>query len=185
MNEDSPSYDRSRPSAAPSAAPGQAPRSAPGQGDAPWQRADGPTGPPPVPDPEGLWATGGVLLAGVLMVCQGVVVALEGIAALADGDVYGTVGDYLYRFSLTGWGWIHLVLGVCAVITGAGLLKGVAWARFAGIFLACLSLFTHFLFLPYAPVWSVILIGLDIFILWALCAYRPSPGDPAPGAALR
>ncbi len=89
---------------------------------------DGSAGAPPVPDPGSAWVTGGVLFAGVLMLCQGVVAALQGVAALADSDVYGTVGDYLYRFSLTSWGWIHLVIGLCAVITGAGLLKGAGWA---------------------------------------------------------
>ncbi|MYX17916.1 hypothetical protein GTY67_31720 [Streptomyces sp. SID8374] len=115
------------------------------------------------------------------MLCQGVVAALQGIAALGDSDVYGTVGDYLYRFSLTSWGWIHLVVGVCAAITGAGLLKGAGWARVAGVVIASLALFAQFLFLPYAPVWSVLMIGLDIFVIWALCAYRPA----APGVAPR
>ncbi|MEQ4607337.1 MULTISPECIES: DUF7144 family membrane protein [Streptomyces] len=150
---------------------------------------DGSVGAPPVPDPESAWVTGGVLFAGVLMLCQGIVAALQGVAALADSDVYGTVGDYLYRFSLTSWGWIHLVIGVCAAITGAGLLKGAGWARVTGIVLASLTLFAQFLFLPYAPVWSVLMIGLDIFVIWALVAYRPpAPGsapDSAPGAALR
>ncbi|WP_426499220.1 DUF7144 family membrane protein [Streptomyces sp. D54] len=131
--------------------------------------------------------TGGVLFAGILMLCQGVVAALEGIAALADGDVYGDVygdvGGYLYRISLTGWGWIHLVLGVCVAVTGAALLKGAGWARVTGIVFASLNLFAHFLFLPYAPLWSVIVIGLDIFVIWALAAYR-DPGR-APGDALR
>ncbi|MFD4002135.1 DUF7144 family membrane protein [Streptomyces rubiginosohelvolus] len=165
------------------AAAGQGPRPGPGQGDTPWQRGDGPAGRAPAPDPDSLWVTGGVLFAGVLMLCQGVVAALEGIAALADGDVYGDVGEYVYRISLTGWGWIHLVLGVCVAVTGAGLLKGARWARVTGIVLASLNLFAHFLFLPYAPLWSVIVIALDIFVIWALAAYR-DPGW-APGDALR
>ncbi|MFH9685107.1 hypothetical protein ACH4LE_02040 [Streptomyces sp. NPDC017413] len=157
----------------------QGPRSAPGQGDAPWRRADGPAGPAPAPDPDSLWVTGGALFAGILMLCQGAVAALEGIAALADGDVYGDVGAYLYRIGLAGWGWIHLVLGVCVAVTGAALLKGAGWARVAGILVAALNLFAHFLFLPYAPLWSVIVIGLDIFVIWALAAYR----DPDPASA--
>ncbi|MEU2761417.1 hypothetical protein [Streptomyces sp. NPDC007094] len=162
---------------------GPGPVPAPGQGDAPWQRGDGPAGRAPAPDPDSLWVTGGVLFAGLLMLCQGAVAALEGIAALADGDVYGDVGAYAYRFSLTGWGWIHLVLGVCVAVTGAGVLKGASWARVTGIAFASLNLVAYFLFLPYAPLWSVIVIALDIFVIWALAAYR-DPGR-APGDALR
>ncbi|MFF7254078.1 DUF7144 family membrane protein [Streptomyces microflavus] len=138
---------------------------------------DGTSGPPPAPDPDSAWVTGGVLFAGVLMLCQGVVAALQGIAALSDSDVYGTVGDYAYRFSLTSWGWIHLAVGLCAAITGAGLLKGAGWARVTGIVIASLALFAQFLFLPYAPVWSVLMIGVDIFVIWALSAYRPPAAD--------
>ncbi|MFF3822620.1 hypothetical protein ACFYXN_02025 [Streptomyces griseus] len=158
---------------------GQGPGSGPGQGDAPWQRSDGPAGPAPAPDPDSPWVTGGVLLAGFLMLCQGAVAALEGIAALAGSDVYGDVGPYLYRIGLTGWGWIHLGLGVCVALTGAALLKGAGWARVAGILFASLSLFAHFLFLPYAPLWSTIVIALALFVIWALAAYR----DPDPASA--
>ncbi|MFD5901226.1 hypothetical protein ACFV6B_10280 [Streptomyces microflavus] len=138
---------------------------------------DGTSGPPPAPDPDSAWVTGGMLFAGVLMLCQGVVAALQGIAALGDSDVYGAVGDYAYRFSLTSWGWIHLAVGLCAAITGAGLLKGAGWARVTGIVIASLALFAQFLFLPYAPVWSVLMIGVDIFVIWALSAYRPPAVD--------
>lgn len=138
---------------------------------------DGTSGPPPAPDPDSAWVTGGMLFAGVLMLCQGVVAALQGIAALGDSDVYGTVGDYAYRFSLTSWGWIHLAVGLCAAITGAGLLRGAGWARVTGIVIASLALFAQFLFLPYAPVWSVLMIGVDIFVIWALSAYRPPAVD--------
>ncbi|MFJ4964618.1 hypothetical protein ACIP6P_19590 [Streptomyces sp. NPDC088729] len=158
--------------APPAASAGQAPRTGPGQADTPWQRTDGLSGPAPAPDPDSTWVAGGVLFAGVVMLGLGVIVALEGIAALVGGDVYGAVGGYLYRISLTGWGWIHLVLGVCVAVTGAGLLRRAGWARIAGIVLACLNLLAHFLFLPYAPLWSVVVIGLDIYVIWALCAYR-------------
>ncbi|NEE45330.1 hypothetical protein G3M55_12015, partial [Streptomyces sp. SID8455] len=73
--------------------------------------------------------------------------------------------------------WIHLAVGLCAAITGAGLLKGAGWARVTGIVIASLALFAQFLFLPYAPVWSVLMIGVDIFVIWALSAYRPPAVD--------
>jgi hypothetical protein len=60
------------------------------------------------------------------------------------------------------------VVGALAFITGLCLLRDMAWARFAGIFLAVLSLVAQFLFLPYAPVWSVIMMAIDVFVIWAL-----------------
>ncbi|MBT2366092.1 hypothetical protein J7E88_12425 [Streptomyces sp. ISL-10] len=129
---------------------------------------------PPVPDPADRWVTGGVAFAGVLMLCGGVLAVLQGIAGIVEDDWYVRVGDYMYRISLTGWGWIHLVIGVLVACTGAGVLKGAEWARITGILLASLSLVTQFLFLPYSPIWSVIMIALDVFVIWALAAYRTS-----------
>lgn len=116
----------------------------------------------------GGWATGGVTFAGVLMVCNGVLAVLEGIAAVAGDNVYFRIGAYVYRMNLTGWGVIHIILGALLLLTGIGLLMGMAWARFAGLFFVALSLITQFLFLPYQPIWSFVIIAIDVFLIWAL-----------------
>ncbi|MET7653993.1 hypothetical protein [Streptomyces sp. NPDC005486] len=130
-----------------------------------------PRGGPPRPTAQDSRADG-VLFAGVLMLCSGVLAVLQGIAALAKDDVYARVGSYVYELDLTGWGWIHLVLGVLAAATGAALLKGMTWARFTGIFLAALSLVTQFLFLPYEPLWSIVVMAIDVFVIWSLVTWQ-------------
>ncbi|WP_078599863.1 DUF7144 family membrane protein [Streptomyces violens] len=120
-----------------------------------------------------VWVTTGVTFAGVLMLVNGVLFVLQGISAIAKDEVYVRLDDYLYRINLTGWGWILLILGVVAVLVGCGILSGATWARMTGIMLAALSLVAQFLFLPYAPVWSVIMMALDVFVIWALTAYHP------------
>jgi hypothetical protein len=40
-----------------------------------------------------------------------------------------------------------------------------------GIGFAVLSMIANFLFLPYYPVWSLLIIALDVFVIWALCVY--------------
>ncbi|MGC0328671.1 hypothetical protein RKD23_001661 [Streptomyces sp. SAI-170] len=129
------------------------------------QRAAGPGEPDP-------WVSGGVLFAAILMLCNGVLAVLQGIAAVADDDVYARIGSYVYELDLTGWGWIHIILGALVAATGAGLLKAAPWARFAGILFASLSLVAQFLFLPYAPVWAVIMMAIDVFVIWALASHQ-------------
>ncbi|MEU3721856.1 hypothetical protein [Streptomyces sp. NPDC031705] len=119
------------------------------------------------------WATGGATFAGVLMAVNGVFSVFEGIAALAKDDVYLPVGDYTFRFDLTAWGWIHLILGVIVFVVGVGILKGAQWGRVAGIALAALSVLFHFLWLPYQPLWALIAIAIGVFVIWALCTERP------------
>ncbi|WP_261905813.1 DUF7144 family membrane protein [Streptomyces buecherae] len=53
-----------------------------------------------------------------------------------------------------------------------GILAGRRWARATGITLAALSLVAQFLFLPYAPFRSVVVMALDLFVIWALAVYH-------------
>ncbi|MGW2048794.1 DUF7144 family membrane protein [Streptomyces sp. NPDC001858] len=121
-------------------------------------------------------AAGGVVFGGVLMFVSGVLAVFQGIAAIAEDDVYARVGSYAYEMNLTGWGWLLLIVGVVATLTGWALLGGIEkaeWARVSGIALAALSLILQFLFLPYAPFWAVVQIAIDVFVIWALSVYRP------------
>lgn len=114
------------------------------------------------------WATGGTAFAGVLMMVGGIVGVLNGIAGIATNNVYVHIANYVYQFSLTTWGWIHLVVGALVAITGWGVLQGMEWARGVGVGLAALYMILYFMFLPYAPVWSVIAMAIGAFVIWAL-----------------
>jgi hypothetical protein len=43
-------------------------------------------------------------------------------------------------------------------------------ARTAGIAVACLSTVTYFLFLPYYPLWSLLVIAMNLVIIWGLAS---------------
>ncbi|WP_225804080.1 hypothetical protein [Streptomyces sp. NK15101] len=120
------------------------------------------------PSTAGAWAAGGTLFAGVLMLVTGFMSVFQGIAGIAEDDVYTRIGDYVFKFNLTTWGWIHLILGVIVVITGYGILKGAGWGRVAGISLASLNILFQFLFLPYQPWWALFSMAVSIFVIWAL-----------------
>ncbi|MER6317409.1 hypothetical protein ABT237_27125 [Streptomyces sp. NPDC001581] len=111
----------------------------------------------------------GTLFAAVLLIVTGCLAIFQGIAAISKDDVYSRIGNYVFEFDLTAWGWIHLVIGIIAVLTGVGLIAGSNIARGVGIALASLSVLANFMWLPYQPWWSVIIIAIDVFIIWALC----------------
>ncbi|MFI8848866.1 hypothetical protein ACIGW3_01460 [Streptomyces sp. NPDC053499] len=118
-------------------------------------------------------AGGVVTFGGVMLVLAGVLDALRGIMAIAKDNIFVSTPNYVFRFDVEGWGWIHLILGVLAIPVGLSLVKGRLWARIAGVVIAGLLLITSFLALPYYPFWSIVLIALYAFIIWALCVYRP------------
>lgn len=119
------------------------------------------------------WAVGGWVLAAWLMILLGIWSVLVGIAAIARDEVFITTPGYTYGVDLTGWGWIHLVLGVIVLAAGLSLFSGAAWARAVGIILAVLVAIDYFLFLPLHPLWSVVVIALSIFIVWSLATASP------------
>jgi hypothetical protein len=115
------------------------------------------------------WATGLTAFAAVMLFLVGLLDIFRGIMAIAEDDVFLTTPNYVFQFDLTGWGWIHLILGAFAVIVSLGLFRAATWARVAGVAIAGLVILANFLSLPYYPVWSVVMITISGFIIWALC----------------
>jgi len=118
----------------------------------------------------GAWAFGVVTFAGVMLVTVATFQILEGIAAIAKDEVFVAGIDYVYKFDVTTWGWIHVVLGAIGLATGIGLLAGQTWARITGIALAVVGALASFAFLPYYPLWSILVIAFYILVMWALTA---------------
>ncbi|MFD9615739.1 hypothetical protein ACFWB2_00435 [Streptomyces virginiae] len=121
--------------------------------------------------------SGTTITAGALMVFAGAMAILEGIAALSNDDLFVVTRHYVFEFSLTGWGWVHLILGIALVIAGCAVFSGALWARFFGVAIAGLSAIANFLWLPYYPWWAVILIAVNLFVVWALCAGMQREAD--------
>ncbi|WP_031108954.1 DUF7144 family membrane protein, partial [Streptomyces sp. NRRL S-146] len=138
---------------------------------APGDRTPGGSGAGGSGDP---WAAGGLVLGGVLMVVYGLFAVLQGIAAIAGDEVYTSFGQYSFEFDLTAWGWIHLIVGVLVVVAGLGLFTGADWARVASAIVVGLALIANFLWLPYQPFWSIIMIVTGLFVLWSVFNYRSS-----------
>ncbi|MFI9773178.1 hypothetical protein ACIHCV_00445 [Streptomyces sp. NPDC051956] len=123
------------------------------------------------------WAGGLTIFAGTMLMLVGVLGICRGIMGIAKDDIFVTTRNYIFQFDLTGWGWVHLVLGVLAVIVSVGLLRTATWARVGGVVIAGLVIIANFLSLPYYPVWSVVLIAISGFIIWALCVVRKDESD--------
>jgi hypothetical protein len=111
---------------------------------------------------------GGIMLAAVLMIFTGLVTFFYGIVGIIHSAFYTATPNYIFYFGPRGRGIVDLVLGAVIFAAGVCILLGMRWARIVGITLAVLSAVFNFLILPWYPVWSVIVIALDVFIIWAL-----------------
>jgi hypothetical protein len=106
-----------------------------------------------------------------MMIVAGSCQVLAGVVAVVDGDSFLTrPSTYAFALDATEWGWLHIVVGAIAVVTGVAVLGGSLIARTAGIAVACLSTVTYFLFLPYYPLWSLLVIAMNLVIIWGLAS---------------
>ncbi len=114
----------------------------------------------------GAWT--GRILAGTLMIISGALSFLVGLAAITKSAFFTYSATYPYHWSVHSWGWAQLILGIVVFAAGVCVFLGMLWARMVGVILAVLSAVGSFLFLPYQPIWSIIVIALDVFMIWAL-----------------
>ncbi|MGY1870028.1 DUF7144 family membrane protein [Nocardia gipuzkoensis] len=118
-------------------------------------------------------AAGTSVGAAILLMAVGILSILEGISAIGKDEVFVATPGYTYQFNTTTWGWIHLILGILLVIAAAGLMSGAMWARVIAVFLAALSILANFLWLPYYPWWSIVVIALNVVVIWAVTTWHP------------
>ncbi|WP_018335398.1 DUF7144 family membrane protein [Actinomycetospora chiangmaiensis] len=113
--------------------------------------------------------TGWVRFAGVVMAVVGAFGVIEGFIALFSPTYFVTVSGTVLAVDLSAWAWLHLAVGALTLVTGLSLLGAAPnWARGVGIGLVALNMLVQLAWLPAYPVWSIMVIILDLVIISAL-----------------
>jgi hypothetical protein len=120
------------------------------------------------------WAAGAIFFAGVMLLLAGAAQAAVGLVALFNDTFYVVGQKWVFQFDITAWGWIHLGLGALLFLVGIFVLRGALWSSIAGIVIASISALASFAWLPYFPVWAILVIAVDVLIIWALATHRTS-----------
>ncbi|MEO6090277.1 MAG: hypothetical protein ABIQ18_44955 [Umezawaea sp.] len=121
----------------------------------------------PAPSP---W-TGWIGFAGVMMLIIGSFNVIEGVVALVDNEYYLVTPENVLVFDLTGWGWVHLVVGVLVAMAGVGLWTGAAWARVVAVVFVSVNALLQLGFVGVQPIWSTIVIALCVVVMWAVVVH--------------
>ena len=117
-------------------------------------------------------AYGWIAFASLILVMLGSFHAIQGLVALFDDQKF-LVADSGLAVSVdyTAWGWVHLIGGIIVVLAGAALFTGRMWARIVGVVAAMASAIVCIAFLSAYPIWSTIMIAMDILIIWAITVH--------------
>ena len=116
-------------------------------------------------------AAGWTMFAGIMMMLIGFFHGLAGLSGIIQDDFYAVLPNYVLKFDVTTWGWIHLIGGIIIVFAGFGVFSGAVWARTVGVILAAVSALVSFAWIPLYPIWSIVLIAIDVTVIWALTVH--------------
>jgi hypothetical protein len=114
--------------------------------------------------------TGFVVFAGTMLLIIGGVNIFQGFIALFDDEHLVVTPENLILVDLTGWGWVLLISGLIMVAAGLGLLAAQTWARITAIVIVIVHAIIQIAWLGAYPVWSLLMIALDVVVLYALTA---------------
>lgn len=115
---------------------------------------------------------GWVFFAGIIMLTVGCFNMIGGIVALFRSSYYlVTADDLMVRVDYTAWGWLFIIYGAVVAAAGFGVMVGKTWARVIGVILAVINALLNLTFLAAYPVWSVMVIALDVIVIYALIVH--------------
>lgn len=126
-----------------------------------------------------LWV-GWIWFAAIMLMAVGLFNAISGLVAVFSPNTWiAASGGQVVVLDVSAWGWVHLILGALIVTVSVFLFQGKTWARVTAIVLVALNALAQFATMLVTPWWSIIVIVLDFFILWALVVHGDEVNDAA------
>ena len=115
---------------------------------------------------------GWIGFAGMMMLLVGSFHIIQGLVAVFE-DEYFLVGrsGLVVSVDYSAWGWAHLIGGAILIGAGIAVFTGKVWARTIGVILAMFSAIFNVGFLAAYPIWSAMMIAVDILVIWALTVH--------------
>ncbi len=114
---------------------------------------------------------GWAYFAGYMMMILGGLQAISGLTGIFRQSYYVVSQNHLLVFDYRTWGWVSLILGIIIFMAGYELFRGALWARVVAIFLAGLSILINMAFMDAYPLWSILIIIVDILVIYALLVH--------------
>ncbi len=118
---------------------------------------------------------GWIYFAAFMLIAIGFFQTILGFTALLNDEWLVSVGGTLLLLDYTTWGWVHLILGIVSMVAGTGLFNGSTWARVIAIILVLFNFLAQFAFVSVYPIWSIIIMVVDVLILYALTVHGREP----------
>ena len=122
--------------------------------------------------PESTAWTGWIVFASIMLAIVGLINIVQGLTALLDETYYvAASSEGLLIGDLTVWGVVLLIWGGAQVAAGMGLNSGHGWARVLALIIASVGIVIQMVLVSAQPIWSLVIIALDVVVIFALTVY--------------
>jgi hypothetical protein len=111
---------------------------------------------------------------GALLATSAILTFFVGVFALIADEVVISGPGYQYTFQINGWGWVNILTGLMLAVVALAVLINPVRARGAAIVAACLAVVVSFLWMPYYPPGSIVLIAIDVVAIWVAAMWNTS-----------
>ncbi len=111
--------------------------------------------------------SGWLLFASIMILIGGIFNVFDGIFGFFRSAYW--IGKPIGG-SLWIWALVLLLFGVVEILAGLGVMSGQSWARWFAIVVVGLNLLAHLGAIALYPLWSVVMIAIDILIIFGLTA---------------
>jgi len=118
------------------------------------------------------WTNFAAIMLGLVGVFQGI----AALTALFKDEVFVAKSGLTVSIDYTTWGWIHLGIAALLIIAAISLMSGGMYGRIVGVVAAMGSAVTNLVFLAASPVWSVLMITIDVLIIYAIVVHGREAG---------
>jgi hypothetical protein len=124
-----------------------------------------------VKDSEMTGWTGWIAFASFALLLVGIFHLIAGFVALFKDDIYLSINNVAWVFSYTSWGWIHIIGGILSIIAAGSLMQGKMYGRIIAVIVAFFAAIANMAFIPIYPVWSIIMLVINIVVIWAVIVH--------------
>ena len=148
----------------------QRPLKAPGHEDAPQIIV--------TPEPAMSGWVGWIYFGVTIMAIVGIFNVIAGLIAIFDDNFLVGAAGKLFVVDATAWGWTTLAIGVLVLCAAAAVTRGAVWGRLVAVVMASLNAFAQLSVIRAYPIWGLLVIALDVFVIYALTVHGGELREP-------
>jgi len=115
--------------------------------------------------------------AAALMLTSAVLTFVVGVFALSANDFVVSEPGYEYTFRISGWGWVNLLMAILVAAVAVALFLNAPGTRATATGVTCLAILVSFLWMPFYPTGSIVLIALDVVVIWGVATWHTPRGS--------